>query len=107
MYTFDLGTSYNYPEAISVDADGNFVGRATERQFKKTYSKIFKNLAELMTVFVRLPGEDRGRESGVYEVERDRLYFVSDSDLCYFITVERCDEKTDFESALKELLTAD
>lgn len=24
IFTFDLGTSYNYPEAISVDADGNF-----------------------------------------------------------------------------------
>ena len=59
---------------------------------------------ELMTVFGPVSGTDCTRESGVYEVERDRLYFASVGSECYFIIVRRINVTTNYEQEIKASL---
>ncbi|MEA3296693.1 MAG: hypothetical protein U9R56_02380, partial [candidate division Zixibacteria bacterium] len=89
-----------------LDNEGNFIGNASEKQFKKKYSAIFKYVPELMEIFSLLPGSGSQREQGVYEIEYDRLYFASVGDGCYFLTAKRVDRDTDYEKAIKEVLKA-
>ncbi|HOP07807.1 MAG TPA: hypothetical protein PLF13_11015 [candidate division Zixibacteria bacterium] len=87
-----------------LDAEGNFYGKHSEKQFKKDFGKIFRNLSELISVFGLLDSPVPKRETGVVEVERDRLYFISTGEDCYFVTVRRLDPDTDFEQAFKALI---
>jgi len=87
-----------------LDAEGNFHGKHSEKQFKKDFGKIFRNLSDLIAVFGLLDSPVPRRESGVVEVERDRLYFVSTGEDCYFVTARRLDGDTDFERAFKALI---
>lgn len=87
-----------------LDAEGNFHGKHSEKQFKQDFGKIFKNLSDLISVFGLLDSPVPKRESGVVEVERDRLYYLSTGEDCYFVTVRRVDRETDFEQAFKNLI---
>lgn len=89
-----------------LDNKGNFIGRATKTQFRKSFKAVFKNLPALMEVFAELAGDfpQPRRQSGVCEVERDRLYFASTGSECIFITVRRVDRDTDYEKAIKEAI---
>ena len=87
-----------------LDNKGNFIGSASQKQFKKKFSAIFKHVPELMEIFTLLPGTESQREHGVYEIERDRLYFVSVGDCYYFLTVKRVDHDTDYEKTIKEIV---
>ena len=90
-----------------LDNKGDFIGRATETQFRKSFKSVFKNLPSLMEVFAELAGDfsQPQRQSGVCEVERDRLYFASTGSECIFITVRRVDRDTDYEKAIKEVIS--
>ncbi len=86
-----------------LDNNGNFVGLNDADDFEDKFSKIFKNLKEVMDVFMLMPGSEH-REKGVYELMHDRLYFVSSGDECFFISVRRTDGTTIYEKAIKQAL---
>ena len=86
-----------------LDAHGNFVGVNGSQQFQRGFGRIFKNLKDVMDIFVQLPPGDE-REKGVYEVERDSLYFVSTGGDCYFLAIRRTDGETMYEKAIKEAI---
>ncbi len=84
-----------------LDNEGNFMDDSGTEQFRKMFGPVFKSLHELMEIFGRLPGVGVTREKGVYEVERDRLYFASVGTECFFVLVRRVDPTTDYEKAFK------
>lgn len=86
-----------------LDFDGNFKGSDTSEQFKKQFSFVFKNLREILGIFSQLPGG--GHEHGVYEVEQDRLYFVSLGQECYFLLVSPVASVSNYEAAIKEVIS--
>jgi hypothetical protein len=88
-------------KVFHLDANGNFIGVNGSEQFQRSFGRIFKNLKDVMDIFVQLPPGDV-RENGVYEVERDRLYFVSTGADCYFLAIRRTDGETFYEKAIKE-----
>lgn len=88
-----------------LDNEGNFVNDRGSSEFKKAFAMIFKNLRELMRLFDRMPGVGITRQKGVYEVEQDRLYFVSVGLECYFIVVYRVDNETNYERAIKAVIS--
>lgn len=90
-----------------LDNDGNFVGHKDGKAFKKKFGSLMKNLQEMMNLFSMLPGTGGQRESGVCEIEMDRLYFASVGTECYFVLVERVDGDTDFETMIKRAIYGD
>ena len=84
-----------------LDNEGRFTEGKIGREFKKSFSAVFKNLNELMHLFCRLPGVDGHREIGVYEVEWDRLFFVSAGDACYFVLVKPSAGQIDYEQMIR------
>lgn len=99
-----LMNSPNVQYVFRLDNDGNFVGHKDAKSFKKKFGALMKNLAELMNLFAMLPGTGGQRESGVCEIEMDRLYFASVGTECYFVLVERNDGDTDFETMIKRAI---
>jgi flagellar assembly factor FliW len=57
----------------------------------------------VLGLFSELPGSGT-RERGVYEVEQDRLYFVSLGTDCYFLLVSPVHTVPDYEAAIREVL---
>ncbi|HWR82774.1 MAG TPA: hypothetical protein VN285_05700 [Candidatus Deferrimicrobium sp.] len=89
-----------------LSADGAFVSATASAQFKKTFPEIFKNLSAVVDVLPCRPGKDWVRQRGFYEVQRNRLYFVSAANQCYFVEIRPNSENVDYESALKVILAA-
>ena len=90
-------------KVFHLDAEGNFIGVNGSHQFQRSFGSIFKNLKDVMDIFVQLPPGDT-REKGVYEVERDGLYFVSTGADCYFLAIRRTDGETVYEKAIKAVI---
>lgn len=90
-----------------LDRDGEFFKGEEASDFKGAYPNLFKGLGELVEMFMLLPGADMKREQGVFEVERDGLYFVSAGKEYFFVKVKRADPNTDFEKAIKEVISPD
>ncbi len=88
----------------NLDHQGNFIGFNDSNDFRGDFAKVFKSLKDVMDVFTLLPNSNH-REKGVFEVIRDRLYFISLSEECLFISVRRVDGTTVFEKAFQEILT--
>lgn len=88
-----------------LDQHGNFIGggKSTE-QFKKLFSAVIKDLKALLDLFGPVPSLPGSRERGVYEVERNRLYFASDGGNFYFILVYPLDDELNYEFALRAAL---
>lgn len=86
-----------------LDNSGVFHSEAVSKQFKKSFAPIFKGLHELLLLFDELPGPGPRRRRGIYEVQRDRLYLISIGNECLFVTVNRVDDKTDYEQTLREV----
>ncbi len=89
---------------FTLDNEGNFISEKASKQFQETFSMIFKNIQELMKLFARTPGVGKTREKGVYEIERDRLYFVSVGSECYFIVVKRLGGEIDYEQVIRDAI---
>lgn len=87
-----------------LDTEGRFVGSRASKEFKRAFGDIFKNLREVIDIFMRSEQLDGVREKGVYEVRRGRLYLVSVGTECYFVKVRSSDMSPDFESAIKAVL---
>lgn len=88
-----------------MDNQGSFIDQNGTEQFSSSFSPIFKSLHELLQVFIQLPGAQKEREQGVYEVERNRLYLVSTGTEMYFAVVGRADPDVDYEKAIKKALS--
>jgi len=87
-----------------LDNEGNFVNGHGSQEFKQAFAAIYKNLQDLMSLFDRMPGVGITRRRGVYEVERDRLYFVSVGMECFFIVIARIDHDIAYERAINAVL---
>ncbi|MFQ5499952.1 MAG: hypothetical protein ACE5FH_09790 [Candidatus Zixiibacteriota bacterium] len=90
-----------------LDAEGNFRGTQSVRQFKKTYPKIFKNLSAILDLFPMCTGPLGGRKRGVYEVEPRRLYLLSCGTECFFVALAPDNSVASYEAEFKSLLQAD
>lgn len=90
-----------------LDNEGNFVGGSTSDQFKRSFAEVFKNIRQLIEVFVLEPGVGVTREKGVCEIERSRLYLASAGAECYFILVKPVDFTMDYEKAIKHVIDPD
>lgn len=90
-----------------VDNDGILMESQASEEFQRAFSVIFKNLAELMDLFARLPGSNGLREQGVYEIDRSHLYFASIGTECFFIVVDPSDLSIDYERLVKAAVAPD
>jgi hypothetical protein len=99
-----LGKIPGVRKLYHLDYEGNFQGAETSDQFKKQFSFIFKNLREVLSLFAELPGGNGSRERGVYEVEQDRLYFVSLGTDCYFLLISPVHTVPNYEAAIRNVL---
>lgn len=89
---------------LQMENDGTFSSPELTIEFQKQFAFIFKNLRELLELFEKVPGVGLVRRQGVYEVERDRLYFVSCGDECCFVVVRRVNVTTQYEQELRAIL---
>jgi hypothetical protein len=89
-----------------LDQKGNFIGNKENEHFRSKYSEIFKNLRDVLDIFALLPGSDL-REKGVYEVEVNRLYYISTGCDCYFVSVDPAGLKTSIIQTLKKAVAGD
>ncbi len=87
-----------------LNVDGVFIGATTARAFKKAFRRVNKSLHEIIELFPFLPGGMGLRQTGVCEIIRDRLYFVSTGVECLFVEVEPGDGGFDYEAGLREVL---
>ena len=87
-----------------LDGEGNFHNRKGTERFRKVYAGLLKNLPELFSIFSVRSGQPGIRERGVYEVERDYLYFASAGDQFYFVTVRRANDTINYEQSIKEIV---
>ncbi|MDZ4723401.1 MAG: hypothetical protein SGI97_05810 [candidate division Zixibacteria bacterium] len=89
-------------KVFRLDVDGNFIGSGLhEKNFKKLFPQIFKNINEVIELFARRSGFLSERVHGVYEVERDLLYYISASTECFFVVVQQPSEPVNFEKAFR------
>lgn len=91
-----------FEHCFQVDNEGNFKSEIAARQFRRKFRKIFKIRVEMIEVFPRLASDPTRRETGIYEIERDKLYLVSTGDNCAFITVNPTNDRINYEKAIKE-----
>ena len=99
-----LNEIYGVQRVFQLDNDGNFVTENLTKEFRNSFTPIFRNLREFIDIFVQLPGHTGRRESGVYEVEPDRLYLASTGAEMYFLIVQRIDNTTNYEKEIKAVL---
>jgi hypothetical protein len=100
-----LGHIAGVQRVFRVENDGTFSNAQLTDDFKRQFSAVFKGLREIMELFGRMPGVGVTRQRGVYEVERDRLYFASAGTECYFVLVRRVDMTTQYEPTIKAALS--
>ncbi|MEW6050060.1 MAG: hypothetical protein AB1644_03240 [Candidatus Zixiibacteriota bacterium] len=89
---------------IRLENDGTFADSSLSEEFKQQFSAVFRGLRDIMELFGRIPGVGTSRQRGVYEVERDRLYFASAGTECYFVLVRRVDVTTHYEQMIRTAL---
>jgi len=87
-----------------LDQNGNFIGKNENENFRSKFSEIFKNLQDVLDVFTQLPGTDY-RERGVYEVEHNRLYYVSTGNECYFIAADPASVESSIIKLIKDAIS--
>jgi len=87
-----------------LDLDGNFTNEETSAHFRKEFGPVFKNLSELLSIFMRLPGGAPAREYGLYEVQDQRLYLLSTGWEFYFVLVNPVARSVDYEPKIREVM---
>ncbi len=98
-----LSTLDGFEYLFLLNPDGEFKTDASRIQFTKLFKKVAKSLQELVEIFPLYSGDENRREQGVYEVKRDRLYFVSTGEDCFFVTVCPTGDILDYEQVLKDM----
>ncbi|MBU8932881.1 MAG: hypothetical protein KOO62_02630 [candidate division Zixibacteria bacterium] len=91
-----------FEHCFQMDNDGQFKSSATESQFRKRFRKAFKSRLDLLEVFPTYESDPTRRESGVYEIERDRLFLISTGDSCLVISINPVGSQTNYEQIIKE-----
>jgi hypothetical protein len=89
-----------------LDNEGNFLNADVSKEFKKLFKPIFKNLHELIEIFGAVPGVGLMRETGVCEVEQDKLYLLSTGTELYIMYLEHPDYSVDYEKVLKQAVAS-
>ncbi len=85
-----------------VDNTGEFKSATAQKHFRKNFKKSFKIINKLFEIFPIIDSETLYRESGVYEVEMDRLYFVSQGKECFFVSIIPDGTLVNYEKSIKE-----
>jgi len=85
-----------------VSNNGEFKSDTARIQFRKDFKKTFKIITELLEIFPVLDKETLYRESGVYVIELDRLYFASNGNECFFISIIPEGTIVNYEESIKE-----
>lgn len=86
-----------------LDKEGNFTPQELSDEFYSRFSAVSKNLPEILNIFGLLPGGRR--ETGVCEIEPERLYFASAGDGFYFILVKPNMGQAQYETEIKTALS--
>jgi len=94
-------------QVFHLDNDGNFVGANASAEFQQAFKDVFKNIRQIVDVFVRLPEPKMSRERGVYEINRGQLYLVSDGDECYFVVFGETTLGLNCEQAIRAIIASD
>jgi hypothetical protein len=92
------------PRVYALDTKGEFVEAELSKEFRQKFAPVFKNLHELLSVFVELPGVLFSREHGVCEVEQNRLYLLSTGDEMFIVYLQNPNHAIDYEKELKKTL---
>ncbi len=88
---------------VTLDWRGRFLSEKAEKEFKRSFSSIYKHLGEALEIFSPL-SNGRGREDGVYEAEHRRLYMVSHCGFIYFLIMKRMPSNRPIEEIVREAL---
>jgi hypothetical protein len=97
----------NVSHVFRVDNEGQLVGTRSAVEFNKLYGGVLKNLQELMSLFNPVAGSGGYRETGVVEIEPNRLYFASQGSECFFVVIDRSREKHPYEQLIKQIVVPD
>jgi hypothetical protein len=87
-----------------LDNQGNFADADLTKEFRRKFKAVFKNLGELIAIFSTLPGVGFTRETGVYEIERDKLYLISSGLQLHIMYLEHPDCSVEYERAIGDIL---
>lgn len=87
---------------FKIDNEGNFESSNVSQKFKKYFKPIFKNISGILEIFQQLPGGRR--ESGIVEIDRRRLFLVSNGSECYFILMDGLTPSGKVEAQIKDVL---
>jgi hypothetical protein len=88
-----------------MDNAGNFFSQREEAQFRKLFRKVANGIPGLIEIFSHAQGSEFLRESGIYEVQRDRLYLASTGEDLFFVSVVPIDALTDYEVDLRQAIS--
>lgn len=97
----------NVSHVFRVNNEGQLVGSRSAVEFNKLYGAVLKNLHELMSLFNPVTGSGGYRETGVVEIEPNRLYFASEGSECFFVVIDRSSEKHPYEQLIKQIVVPD
>lgn len=89
-----------------VDNEGNFSDADATNEFKRNFGPILKGLPEIIDIFSLVPGVGITRERGVYEVERSKLYLISEGSHFYFFYVLRADSGVEYEKDINDIVSS-
>lgn len=88
---------------IPIEWHGKFLTDTAEKEFKRQFKAVYKQLDQALDVFPPLAG-GRGREEGIYEVESRRLYMVSHCAFVYFVIMRQLPFSRPIEDVIREAL---
>ncbi len=92
----------NVFKIYELDNRGLFKSETLSEEFKNKYSVIFKGLYDILNIFAQHPGGER--EKGVYEIQKNRLYFVSGGREFFFVLINPSNDNINYESEIKTAL---
>ena len=85
-----------------IDNSGEFKSGSAQKHFRKDFKNTYKIIMELLDIFPILDHETLYRKSGVYEVEKDCLYLISQGRECFFISVAPDGTHVNYENLIKK-----
>lgn len=98
-----IATIPGVEKIFHLDNDGNFTSKELSDEFCRKFSAVSRNLPEVLNIFGCLP--DGQRETGVCEIESERLYIASGGDGYYFVLVKPNMAQAGYESEIKAAIS--
>jgi len=87
-----------------LDSNGNMPDTSLSPKFKKQFKPVLKNLHTLLDLFAKLPAPGPRRKSGIYEIECNVLYLISDGNEFYLFYIIRPELRVHYEQYLRSVL---